>query len=170
MVSAWRLAHWSEIVSQPPEKILSTAIAEPGDICFKKWHLWYWQLTRYTQDVVGHTKKVRELSLSAKPPVNWITCVEIFSREFEVFFKFIDGGLLFPAILSREGLLRWACCHGCRLDRRGWQWWWYKNDVCIVFVEEVEKHQFWLLEVIGKHEIIGVICLHTIVWDPQIQY
>ena len=32
MVSAWRLARRRDIVSRPPEKILSTATAEPRDM------------------------------------------------------------------------------------------------------------------------------------------
>jgi len=62
-------------------------------------------------------KEPQELSSLTHPPLNWITGVEIFSRQFEIFLKFIDGGLLFPAISScetflkrtyyRQGLGRW---------------------------------------------------------------
>jgi len=58
---------------------------------------------------MSQAKEVWGLSLSAYPPGNCITCIEIFSREFEIFLKFIDSGFLFPEILSHEGWLRQAC-------------------------------------------------------------
>jgi hypothetical protein len=43
---------------------------------------------------------------TSKSDVRKLSGIEIFGREFEIFFEFIDGELLFPAISSRERLLR----------------------------------------------------------------
>ncbi len=51
MVSAWRLAHWREIVSQPPKNILSMATAEPVDVLEKAACI---RLTTHQEYIICH--------------------------------------------------------------------------------------------------------------------
>jgi len=87
MVFALRLAHWREMVSRPPKKILSTATADPRDDGNSEIEeRTRGKLTGNTQNVTSKAIEVWKLSLSTGPPANWITGIKIFMREFEVFF------------------------------------------------------------------------------------
>ena len=95
IVSGWRLACRNEIVSRPPEKILSTATAEP--MVHNKQSLALAMknineiLTWNCQEITSKHKHVRKLGTASKPPANRVTGIKVFTREFEVLLKLIPS-------------------------------------------------------------------------------
>ena len=112
IVSGWRLARHIEMVSQPPEKICSTATAEPSSIkalvsCTveKK----YKSLTRNSKDISSKMVQVGKLGTSPSPPIKWLACIKIFLSKLEVIFEFIRNSVVGPLVSGSEvNLLGWS--------------------------------------------------------------
>jgi hypothetical protein len=94
MVSAFKLARRNPMVSRPPEKIRSTATAEPANesapatIHERAGH------TGNTQDVAHKPVKIRELPPSTVPPLKWVHTIEGFrdAGDPKILSKFIGLG------------------------------------------------------------------------------
>jgi hypothetical protein len=87
----------------------------------------------------NQVKQVWELSMSTHPTPNWITGVEIFSRKFEVFLKFVDRGLLFPTILSCKGFLGRTHDRQGLSRQRSYGWWCRDGCMCVIVMEINEE-------------------------------
>jgi hypothetical protein len=95
IVSGLRLARRREIVSLPPEKMRSTATADPIkkkidiNMCVNK--AWTGKKTWDGKNVTGKTRKVWKLRASPIPPPNRVTTRKVFLREIPELRKFVDS-------------------------------------------------------------------------------
>ena len=99
-----RLAQWREMVSQPPEKMRSTATAKP--VLSQKKEISYNYLFTH-QEYIRCRKQDNinlETELTDLPPPDWITCIKIFKRKLEVLFELVDHFLIFSVISSCKGV------------------------------------------------------------------
>jgi hypothetical protein len=90
IVSAFKLARQREIVSRPPKKTLSTATADAennGDLKRKRKEE---RRTWDGQDVARELIQIGKQRPAAQPPLDWITCVKVLSREFPELQEFIN--------------------------------------------------------------------------------
>ena len=104
IVSGWRHARHIEMVSQPPEKIRSTATAEPSIkalvSCIVKNK--YKSFTRNSKDVSSKTVQVGELGMSPPPPIKWLARIKILLSKLEVIFEFIREPAVGPFVSGSE--------------------------------------------------------------------
>ena len=92
IVSGWRLARRREIVSRAPEKIRSTATAEPGEELYE--HLTQSRksksiLTRNREQITCKTEKGGKLGLSTYPSLERFTGFKVFTGQLEILLKFV---------------------------------------------------------------------------------
>jgi len=80
-------------VSRPPEKIRSTATADPRIITMSvpRTRITTQYATRDTENIPSNPKQVGELSTATHPPMVWFGSLEILLRKLEEFIKFVNG-------------------------------------------------------------------------------
>ena len=89
IVSGWWLALHNEIVSWPPEKIISTATAEPTIPVHKlvdgsvEW-------TAYQEFPIDHKQEQTSLEIGSNDQATTWTCLEVFTGQLEVLLQLID--------------------------------------------------------------------------------
>ena len=84
IVSGLRLARRREIVSRPPENILSTATADPLTkriLIININREWLRSSTWNGEDITCKAREVRELGTSPMPPLKWIARFEVLLRK-----------------------------------------------------------------------------------------
>src|SRR5712672_1365988 len=60
------------------------------------------ELTQNQKNIPCKPREVRELGMVASPPLQWITCIEIFTRELEELLDFVCECLRKVSVLRRE--------------------------------------------------------------------
>ena len=116
MVEGWRLAWCKEIVSQPPEKMHSTATAEPGMI--RQFSLQKKtkgkKLTRNWENITSKSISIWELGMMTYPPLDRVAWIKIISWNLKILLQLID---INPLLLILSHKINWSCW----LGRKRWQ-------------------------------------------------
>lgn len=121
MVSGFRLARRSEIVSRPPEKTRSTATADPLltlSWLFRRIHMTYLEC----KGRLVPSGRGEDTEDDAPPPLEWITGAPVFwgACRLKILGNFIANSGLGPVLLGATvKLLLWGRIRMVRSDRRG---------------------------------------------------